>query len=152
MVTSLQAMHQEFVIAALLGQSVSAAAGDSGAFDTVRAFGVGEGFTDPLTLDYPGSDSAITMAGGTTLPGPQSFNTPSGTVTVNNPVERVWGEDYLEPVCNALGITDFFTCGIFSDGTGGGVSSFFPITAIQAGLSGIQLSQPGQASMTSRPC
>jgi kumamolisin len=145
MVSSLQAMHQEFVIAALLGQSVSAAAGDSGAFDTVRAFGVGEGFTDPLTLDYPGSDSAITMAGGTTLPGPQSFSTPSGTVTVNNPVERVWGEDYLEPVCDALGITNFFTCGIFSDGTGGGVSSFFPITAIQAGLPGIQLSPPGQA-------
>jgi kumamolisin len=145
MVSSLQAMHQEFVIAALLGQSVSAAAGDSGAFDTVRDFGVGEGFTDPLTLDYPGSDSAITMAGGTTLPGMQSFSTPSGTVTVNNPVERVWGEDYLEPVCDALGITNFFTCGIFSEGTGGGVSSFFPITAIQAGLPGIQLSPPGQA-------
>jgi subtilase family serine protease len=145
MVSSLQAMHQEFVIAGLLGQSVSAAAGDSGAFDTVRSFGVGEGFTDPLTLDYPGSDSAITMAGGTTLPGPQSFSTPSGTVTVDNPVERVWGEDYLEPVCDALGITNFFTCGIFSEGTGGGVSSFFPITAIQAGLPGIQLSPPGQA-------
>src|ERR1700678_290005 len=145
MVSSLQAMHQEFVIAALLGQSVSAAAGDSGAFDTVRDFGVGEGFTDPLTVDYRGSDSAITMAGGTTLPGMQSFSTPSGTVTVNNPVERVWGEDYLEPVCDALGITNFFTCGIFSEGTGGGVSSFFPITAIQAGLPGIELSPPGQA-------
>jgi kumamolisin len=145
MVSSLQAMHQEFVIAALLGQSVSAAAGDSGAFDTVRDFGVGQGFTDPLTVDYPGSDSAITMAGGTTLPGKQSFNTPSGTITINNRVERVWGEDYLEPVCDALGITDFFTCGIFSQGTGGGVSSFFPITAIQAGLPGIQLSPTGQA-------
>jgi subtilase family serine protease len=30
-------------------------------------------------------------------------------------------------------------------GTGGGVSSFFPITAIQAGLPGIELSPPGQA-------
>jgi kumamolisin len=145
MVSSLQAMHQEFVIAALLGQSLSAAAGDSGAFDTVRDFGVGEGFTDPLTVDYPGSDSALTSAGGTTLPGMQSFSTPSGTVTVNNPVERVWGLDYLEPLCEAEGITNFFTCGIFSEGTGGGVSSFFPITAIQAGLPGIQLSPPGQA-------
>jgi kumamolisin len=145
MVSSLQAMHQEFVIAALLGQSLSAAAGDCGAFDTVGVFGVGEGFTDPLVVDYPGSDSALTSAGGTTLPGMQSFSTPSGTVTVNNPVERVWGQDYLEPLCDALGITNFFTCGIFSEGTGGGVSSFFPITAIQAGLPGIQLSPPGQA-------
>jgi kumamolisin len=145
MVSSLQAMHQEFVIAALLGQSLSAAAGDSGAFDTVRDFGVGEGFTDPLTVDYPGSDSALTSAGGTTLPGPQSFSTPNGTVSINNPVERVWGWDYLEPLCQAEGITNFFTCGIFSVGTGGGVSSFFPITAIQTGLPGIELSPPGQA-------
>jgi subtilase family serine protease len=145
MVSSLQAMHQEFVIAALLGQSVSAAAGDCGAFDTVGVFGVGEGFTDPLVVDYPGSDSALTSAGGTTLPGIQTFSTPNGTLTINNPVERVWGEDYLEPLCDALGITNFFTCGIFSEGTGGGVSSFFPITAIQAGLSGIELSPPGQA-------
>jgi kumamolisin len=145
MVSSLQAMHQEFVIAALLGQSLSAAAGDCGAFDTVGQFGVGEGFTDPLVVDYPGSDSALTSAGGTTLPGRQSFSTQNGTVTVNNPVERVWGWDYLEPLCQAEGITNLFTCGIFSVGTGGGVSSFFPLTAIQAGLRGIELSPPGQA-------
>jgi kumamolisin len=145
MVSSLQAMHQEFVIAALLGQSLSAAAGDCGAFDTVGQFGVGEGFTDPLVVDYPGSDSALTSAGGTTLPGKQSFSTQNGTVTVNNPVERVWGWDYLEPLCQAEGITNLFTCGIFSVGTGGGVSSFFPLTAIQAGLRGIELSPPGQA-------
>jgi hypothetical protein len=76
MVSSLQAMHQEFVIA---------------------------------TVDYPGSDPAITMAGGTTLPGPQSFNTPSGTVTVNNPVERVWGEDFSHgpaPVLHTISAGD----------------------------------------------
>jgi kumamolisin len=147
-VSSLQAMHELFVVAALQGQSLFTAAGDSGAFDTVRFFGFEQGFTDPLSVDYPASDSAITAAGGTTLPGPQMFSTPSGVLTIDNPVERVWGWDYLEPLCNALGLPDsllgFSECGIFSVGGGGGVSSFFPIPLYQFGIAGTQLSQPGQ--------
>jgi kumamolisin len=144
-VSTLQAMHELFVAAALQGQSLFTAAGDSGAFDTVRFFGQGEGFTTPLSVDYPASDSAITAAGGTTLPGPQMYSTPSGTLTINNPVERVWGWDYLEPLCAALGITNLFDCGIFSAGTGGGVSSFFFIPPNQIGIAGTQLTQPGQS-------
>jgi kumamolisin len=143
-VSSLQAMHELFVVAALQGQSLFSAAGDSGAFDTVRDFGQGMGFTTPLSVDYPASDSAMTAAGGTTLPGPQMFNTPGGILTIDNPVERVWGWDYLEPLCNALGVTDFFQCGIFSVGTGGGVSAFFPIPEYQHHIAGTRLSQPGQ--------
>jgi len=147
-VSTLQAMHELFVVAALQGQSLFSAAGDSGAFDTVRDFGFEQGFTDPLSVDYPASDSAMTAAGGTTLPGPQMFNTPSGVLTIDNPVERVWGWDYLEPLCNALGLPDsllgFFECGIFSVGSGGGVSSFFPIPLNQLFIPGTQLSQPGQ--------
>jgi kumamolisin len=143
-VSSLQAMHELFVVAALQGQSLFSAAGDSGAFDTVRFFGQGEGFTTPLSVDYPASDSAMTAAGGTTLPGPQMFNTPAGILTIDNPVERVWGWDYLEPLCEALGTTNFFQCGIFSVGTGGGVSSFFSIPSNQFGIAGTQLTQPGQ--------
>src|ERR1700728_1952270 len=143
-VSTLQAMHELFVVAALQGQSLFSAAGDSGAFDTVRDFGQGDGFTTPLSVDYPASDSAMTAAGGTTLPGPQMFNTPGGILTIDNPVERVWGWDYLEPLCEALGVTNFFECGIFSVGTGGGVSSFFPIPLNQLGIPGTQLSQPGQ--------
>ena len=45
-VSTLQAMHELFVVAGLQGQSLFSAAGDSGAFDTVRDFGQGEGFTD----------------------------------------------------------------------------------------------------------
>jgi kumamolisin len=147
-VSSLQAMHELFVVAALQGQSLFTAAGDSGAFDTVRFFGFEQGFTNPLSVDYPASDSAITAAGGTTLPGPQMFGTPAGTLTIDNPVERVWGWDYLEPLCEALGLPDsllgFSECGIFSVGGGGGVSSFFPIPLNQLGIPGTQLSQPGQ--------
>jgi kumamolisin len=145
----LQALHQQLVIAGLQGQSLSAAAGDSGAFDTVRAFGFDLGFTDPLTVDYPGSDPALTAAGGTTLPGPQTFGLPSGNLTINNPVERVWGWDYLEPLCEALGLPatteGFFECGIFSAGTGGGVSVLFPLPAQQFGIIGTQLSQAHQS-------
>jgi kumamolisin len=143
-VSTLRAMHELFVVAALQGQSLFTAAGDSGAFDTVRFFGQDEGFTTPLSVDYPASDSAMTAGGGTTLPGPQMYNTPSGILTIDNPVERVWGWDYLEPLCEALGITDFFQCGIFSAGTGGGVSSFFFIPLNQLFVAGTQLTQPGQ--------
>lgn len=144
-VSTLQAMHELFVVAALQGQSLFSAAGDSGAFDTVRDFGQGLGFTTPLSVDYPASDSAMTAAGGTTLPGPQMYGTPGGILTIDNPVERVWGWDYLEPLCEALGITNFFDCGIFSVGTGGGVSSFFALPLYQFGIAGTRLTQPGQS-------
>jgi kumamolisin len=143
-VSTLQAMHELFVVAALQGQSLFSAAGDSGAFDTVESFGQGEGFTTPLSVDYPASDAAMTAAGGTTLPGPQMYNTPGGILTIDNPEERVWGWDYLEPLCAALGTPNLFQCGIFSVGTGGGVSSFFSIPANQLGIAGTQRTRPGQ--------
>jgi subtilase family serine protease len=142
-VSAEQAMHQLFVLGALEGQSLFTAAADSGAFDTVRAFPTG--FSQPLSVDYPGTDTAIVAAGGTTLPGTQTFTVPGGTLDIANPVERVWGWDYLEPLCAALGISDLTTCGIFSVGTGGGVSVFFPVPVTQLGLAGVQKSQPGQS-------
>ena len=99
---------------------------------------------NPLSVDNPASDSAITAAGGTTLPGLQQFNGPNGTIiNINVPRERVWAWDYLEPLCNALSL-DFITCGIFPVGSGGGVSVFFPIPVYQLGIFGTQLSQPNQ--------
>jgi kumamolisin len=139
-VSALQATHEVFVVAALQGQSGFVASGDSGAFD---AFGQEFPAFNPLSVDNPASDSAITAAGGTTLPGLQQFNGPSGIININVPRERVWGWDYLEPLCNALGL-DFITCGIFPVGSGGGVSVFFPIPAYQLGIPGTQLSQPNQ--------
>jgi|HubBroStandDraft_1064217.scaffolds.fasta_scaffold00037_22 kumamolisin len=140
---ALQAFHNVFVQAGLQGQSLFAAAGDSGAFDTVREFGDTR-FTDPLSVDFPGSDSALTSAGGTTLPGTQTFQiSRSETVSITVPTEQVWGWDYLEPLCTALDAT-IAECGIFSVGGGGGVSSFFTVPTYQATFPGVQLSQPGQ--------
>jgi subtilase family serine protease len=103
------------------------------------------GFSNPLSVDYPGDDPAITSSGGTTLPGPQTFEiSATKTLTIDNPVERVWGWDYLEPLCAALdeSVAD---CGIFPTGGGGGISVFFPIPLDQLGIQGTQLSQPGQS-------
>ena len=141
-VSALQATHQLLVEAALQGQSVFAAAGDCGAYDVFDE--VPAGFTTPLSVDYPGSDTAITSAGGTTLPGTQVFTIPTGTISIDVPTERVWGWDYLEPLCTALGL-DPIACGIFPAGGGGGVSVFFGIPLYQVGIAGTQLSQPGQA-------
>lgn len=142
-VSALTAMHQLFVIAALQGQSLFAAAGDCGAFDT---FGeVPSTFTAPLSVDYPGDDPAIVSSGGTTLAGTQTFLLPSGaTFSVTVPQQRVWGEDYLLPLCNALGFANAMTCGIFPEGTGGGISVIFPVPLTQIGLPGVLTSQPNQ--------
>jgi kumamolisin len=146
-VSALQATHEVFVVAALQGQSGFVSSGDCGAYDAFDQedpkFNPIPPF-NPLSVDNPGSDSAITAAGGTTLPGLQQFNGPKGTIiNITVPTERVWAWDYLEPLCNALDL-DFITCGIFPTGSGGGVSVFFPIPVYQLGIFGTQTSQPNQ--------
>jgi kumamolisin len=142
-VSSLQALHEVLVLAALQGQTAFAAAGDCGAFDVFDE--VASNFSTPLSVDNPASDSAIVAAGGTTLPGVQQFGLPDGsTLNIDVPTERVWGWDYLTPLCDALG-QDPITCGIFPVGGGGGVSVFFPLPLYQFGIFGTQLSQPKQS-------
>jgi kumamolisin len=75
----------------------------------------------------------------------QEFTLNDGSsFSINVPTERVWGWDYLIPLCNALGL-DPISCGIFPVGGGGGVSVFFPLPLYQFGIFGTQLSQPGQS-------
>jgi kumamolisin len=142
-VSSLQALHEVLVVAALQGQTAFAAAGDCGAFDVFEE--VPASFSTPLSVDNPASDSAIVAAGGTTLPGVQVFSLPGNkTISIDVPVERVWGWDYLTPLCNALGL-DPISCGIFPVGGGGGISVFFPLPLYQFDIQGTQLSQPNQS-------
>jgi len=142
-VSSLKAFHQVFLQAALQGQSLFAAAGDAGAYDA------NDGATPPdfslaLSVDNPASDSYITAAGGTTLAGRQTYALPKGTLTVTIAHERVWSWDYLVPLCDDLQL-DPIECGIFPVGGGGGVSFEFALPFYQAGLSGIQVTQPDQS-------
>jgi subtilase family serine protease len=142
-VSSLKAVHEVFLQAALQGQSMFAAAGDAGAYDA------NDGATPPdyslaLSVDNPASDPYITAAGGTTLAGKQSFTVPKGTLTIDIPHERVWSWDYLVPLCQDLGF-DPINCGIFPVGGGGGVSFEFALPFYQRGVAGIQRTQPDQA-------
>lgn len=153
-VSSTQAIHELLVRAGIQGQTVITAAGDGGAYEVNHDLGCNGPFSasDPnscsltLSVSYPGSDPAITAGGGTTLPGPQTFclNTAcTSTYTVNVPHQRVWGWDYLEGLCKALGLTNA-ACGILYEGGGGGVSIDFVQPFYQWGAFGTQLSQPGQ--------
>jgi len=147
-----QAIHELLVRAALQGQSVFAASGDAGAFDVNGALGcfpsTSPSCSEPLSVDYPASDSAITAAGGTTLPGVQEFCLDAACTqlfSVKVAHEQVWGWDYLEPLCKAVGFPDPIECGIFPAGAGGGVSIVFPVPDYQQQISGVQRSQPGQS-------
>jgi subtilase family serine protease len=151
----LQAAHELFVRAAIQGQTLFTASGDGGAYEMNHDLGcfgpysttVSTSCSQPLTVSYPASDPAITAAGGTTLPGIQEFclnKTCTQTYSLTIPRQRVWGWDYLEGLCKTLGAPNPVACGIFPGGSGGGVSVFFDKPSYQYGLSGTQLSQPGQ--------
>jgi kumamolisin len=151
-VSDLQATHEQLLQAGIQGQTWFAAAGDGGAYDVnhdLNCFPISSvPCTNVVSADYPASDPAITAAGGTTLPGPQVFclnMACTQTLTINVANERVWGWDYLRPLCDALGIHNTIKCGIFAVGGGGAVSVFWSVPSYQNGLTGVLLSPPGQS-------
>lgn len=150
----LRAFHELLVRAAIQGQTVFASAGDGGAYDVNGDFNcfvyspaVPGSCSLTLSVDYPGSDTAITAAGGTTLPGLQEYCLNAACTPpfydINIRHERVWGWDYLIGLCAALGY-DPISCGIFPGGGGGGVSVLFKRPWYQDDLRGVQRSQAGQ--------
>jgi subtilase family serine protease len=148
-----QALHELFVRAAIQGQTLFAASGDGGAYDVNNDFQCSPESSPSCSLtisvDNPANDPAITAAGGTTLPGTQNYclnsacTPPYYVITLSD--ERVWGWDYLEGLCKALGVSDPIACGIFPGGSGGGVSILSPRPIYQNGLPGVQLSPRGQS-------
>jgi kumamolisin len=152
-VSTLQAVHEVLVRAAIQGQSVFTASSDGGAYEALDdGFGP-PNFNTPLSAEYPASDPAITAAGGTTLPSTQILPIPdsSENVAIVIPRERVWGWDWMQPYCDAVGTPDLMTCqqpiyggNIFPVGSGGGVSVFFRVPFYQDGVAGVQLSRPNQ--------
>jgi kumamolisin len=139
----LDAFHAVFLEMALQGQTVYAASGDSGSFDTVRdlcsPFGDGTAdspqCTAPYTADHPASDPLVTAAGGTTTPA--TFHFLSG-VTIPITQERAWSWDYV--VQAGYPVED-----VFSTGGGGGVSSYFGVPWYQSKQGGLTDTVPGQA-------
>ncbi|MGC1107183.1 MAG: S53 family peptidase [Candidatus Acidiferrales bacterium] len=151
-VGAMEADHELFLRAAIQGQTLFAASGDNGAYaadEFTECFPTGPFGSCSLVLSvgYPASDTLMTAAGGTTLPGLQEYCINASctpTYNVNIPHERVWGFDYLEGLCAVLGAPDPIDCGIFAGGGGGGVSVLFEKPLYQFFLPGSQLSQPGQ--------
>jgi kumamolisin len=152
--SAIQAVHQLLVRAAIQGQTVFTAQGDGGAYEANHDLGClgpysasqPDSCSLTLSVGYPGSDPAITSAGGTTLPGQQELCLDSACTTtfdVNVPKQRVWGWDYLIGFCDALDLTPI-ACGIFPAGGGGGVSIAFLQPWYQFGTFGTELSQPRQ--------
>ena len=145
----LDEFHDVFLEMALQGQTLFAAAGDSGAFDTVRAcpaFGTptpdNPVCNAPYSVDHPSSDPLVTAAGGTTLPFSATF---SNGLHIRDSYERAWTWDYLATQAAQQGYSNFISLpDVFSVGTGGGVSSYFPLPWYQVGTPGIQKTVPAQ--------
>jgi kumamolisin len=154
--SALTAVHQLLVRAGIQGETTFAASGDGGAYEAnndLDCFGPYSpsnptSCSQPLTVGYPASDTAMTAAGGTTLANKQELCLNAACTppyfTINIPHERVWGWDYLEGLCVDLGVPNPVQCGIFPAGSDGGVSVFFLEPYYQFGVQGVQLSQPGQ--------
>jgi subtilase family serine protease len=140
--STLSALNDLFVQAALQGQSMAVAAGDSGAYDDTEFF-FPPSWPVPkhsvvLSVDDPAAQQWVTAMGGTTLAGPQTYAiTATQNLTINIRTEQTWGWDYLIPLCTALGF-DPISCGIYPGGGGGGVSSYIPLPFYQSGIPGIQ--------------
>jgi kumamolisin len=147
-VNALKAFNDLFTQAALQGQSMYAAAGDAGAYDANDAESIYPlpDFSKVLSVDSPASQPFLTAAGGTTLPGLQSFGLPNGkTYSLTLPTEQAWGWDYLKELCVLLGTPDPVDCGTFPVGGGGGVSVFMPRPFYQYFVPGIINSASGQS-------
>ncbi len=146
----LAAFHQAFLEGAAQGISIFASTGDSGAYDVT---GLVPGLSNPLCVDIPAADPAITAAGGTTTPASLNFGI---TDSSGNPVpnlvvgqEQVWGWDYLAGylVANNVPVPDGYASWdqlFFSTGSGGGVSTFWPSPYYQEGYPGMRRSESGQ--------
>jgi kumamolisin len=149
--SSLRALNDLFVQAALQGQSLYVAAGDAGAYDDTDFF-FPPSWPLPrhsvaLSVDDPAAQQWVTAMGGTTLAGAQTYGiTATQTLTIDIPTEQAWGWDYLIPLCTALGF-DPLSCDIYPAGGGGGVSSYVPLPFYQFGISGIQTSAFGQTQL-----
>ena len=143
----IDAFHDAFLEMAIQGQSMFVAAGDSGAFDTVRGcspYGTPSAKNPvcnaPYAVDSPSNDPLVTAAGGTTTP--FSFSIKSGAV-LSVAQEQAWGWDYIVNETAAQG-KPIALSALFSTGDGGGVSSYFAKPWYQDNVAGITKTKPNQ--------
>jgi kumamolisin len=127
--------NQAFLEMAAQGQSNFIASGDNGAYDPQGDIG-----TTNLGIDNPSDSPFDTAAGGTTLPGTQTYpivvnKTQVGTESVTIPQQMTWGWDYLWPMYKVFGgtsKTSFAESAV--GGSGGGYSVLFARPSYQVGV------------------
>jgi subtilase family serine protease len=147
-VSVLKALNDVLLQGALQGQSMYIASGDAGAYDMTDYY-TPPSYPPPkdsvaLSVDDPGVQEWATDVGGTTLPGAQVYAiTSTKNLTIDGRTEQAWGWDYLIPLCEAQKL-DPIACGIYSVGSGGGVSSFVPKPFYQEGVYGTKATVAGQ--------
>ncbi len=126
--------NQAFLEMAAQGQSNFIASGDYGAYNPARDIG-----TTNLGLTSPSDSPYDTAAGGTTLPGTQTYpimvnGTQVGTESVTIPSQMTWGWDYLWPLYIALGdANEAQAAASLPVGSGGGYSVLFGRPLYQQG-------------------
>lgn len=145
----LKIYHQVFLEMALQGQTLYAASGDSGSFDTVRGcspYGKPSPknavCNAPYAVDTPASDPLVTAAGGTTLPLSLLLN---NGVRLSVKKEQAWGWDYISNQAAEQGLgAELGVPDVFSTGGGGGVSSYWLLPPYQLFTDGVTLTKPNQ--------
>jgi subtilase family serine protease len=132
------AADQVFAEFGAQGQSNFASSGDSGAYDALGDVG-----STNLAVDNTADSPFTTAAGGTTLPGTQTYGVFNSTGTLvstesaNIPAERAWSWDYLAPLYQALGFPSLSAAALaLIAGDGGGYSVLEPRPSYQNGISG----------------
>lgn len=133
-----EVFNQLYMQAASQGISMFASAGDEGAYDAAREFGLNSGVANAasLSVDNPADSPYITAAGGTTLP--FHFHSNNYNLDVNNDQERAWGWDYLFNYFDARGLnTPDGWSSRYLAGGGGGFSQLFDTPDYQLGVPGV---------------
>jgi len=133
-----QAADQALAEFGAQGQSNFASSGDAGAYDALGDVG-----STNLAVDNTADSPFTTAAGGTTLPGTQTYGvfdstgTLTSTESANIPAERAWSWDYLAPLYQALGFPSLSATALaLVAGDGGGYSVLEPRPSYQNGISG----------------
>jgi kumamolisin len=126
------AFDEAFLEMAVQGQSGFTASADGGAYTAHEDIG-----TTNLSADNPADSPFITACGATSLPGTTYLSGPDGTATATNPVNRIWGWDYLWPGIATVDSEPLATAAEANVvGSGGGFSVLEPEPSYQTEVSG----------------
>lgn len=127
-----EAYDEAFLELAAQGQATFVSAADYGAYTAIADLG-----TTNLSVDSPADSPYVTAAGGTTLPGTQTYAT---GISVTVSAQRAWGWDYLWPVLVELGAYPTEADAAFNNplGGGGGYSVDEQTPSYQQGVPGLR--------------